>query len=96
MQHDCALLVTTPELPSLHLARRAIRYLGRLGFPRDRVQILLNRINRREELARAHLERLFECAVHSRLPNDFFSLNRLAALGEPIVGVDPIVGNINY
>jgi pilus assembly protein CpaE len=83
-QADCGLLVSTPELPSVHLARKAVRYLDQLGFPRERFQLLINRVNRRDEISRTHLERLFDCTVHSRLPNDFFSLNRLATLGEPL------------
>lgn len=85
-QADCGLLVSTPELPSLHLARKAVRYLDQLGFPRERFQLVINRVNRRDDITRANLERLFECTVHSRLPNDFFSLNRLAAIGEPVEG----------
>jgi pilus assembly protein CpaE len=83
-QADRALLVTTAELPSLHLARKAIRYLHRLGFPPDRFQVLINRVNRRHEISAAHLERIFECSVHSGLPDDFFALHRLAGLGEPL------------
>ncbi len=81
---DQALLVSTSELASLHLARKAVRLLGQLGFPKDRFQMLLNRVNRREEIGRASIEELLEHSIYSELPNDYFSLNKVATLGQPI------------
>jgi len=81
---DQAFLITTSELPSLHLARKAVNLLNQLGFPRDRFQILMNRINKRDEIAVSDIEKLFNCAVHSRFPNDYFSLHRAVTLGQAV------------
>ena len=81
---DGAFLVTTAELPSLHLARKAIRLLDQLGFPKDRFQILVNRTDKRSDIGNAELEKLFGCKVHSRVPNDFASVNRAISRGEPL------------
>jgi len=85
-ESDRAFLVSTSELPSLHLARKAVNLLDQLGFPKERFQIMVNRINRRDEIAGADIEKLFNCTVHSRIPNDYFSLHRAVTLGQPVDG----------
>ena len=83
---DRAFLVSTSELPSLHLARKAVTLLEQLGFPRDRFQIMINRIQRRDEISGSDFERLFNCSVGARVPNDHFSLHRAVTLGQPVEG----------
>jgi pilus assembly protein CpaE len=85
-ESDRAFLVSTSELPSLHLARKAVNLLDQLGFPKERFQILVNRINKRDEIGGADFEKLFNCPVHSRVPNDYFSLHRAVTLGQPVDG----------
>jgi pilus assembly protein CpaE len=83
-ESDRAFLVSTSELPSLHLARKAVNLLDQLGFPKERFQILMNRINRRDEIAGSDIERLFNCTIDARIPNDYFSLHRAVTLGQPV------------
>ena len=83
-ESDRAFLVSTPELPSLHLARKAVNLLDQLGFPKERFQIMMNRINKRDEIAGSDIERLFNCAIDARIPNDYFSLHRAVTLGQPV------------
>ena len=85
-ESDRALLVSTSELPSLHLARKAVTLLDHLGFPKERFQIMINRINKRDEIAGSDIERLFNCSIDSRIPNDYFSLHRAVTLGQPVDG----------
>ena len=83
---DRAFLVATSELPSLHLARKAVTLLEQLGFPRERFQIMINRIQRRDDITGSDFERLFNCGVSARIPNDHFSLHRAVTLGQPVEG----------
>jgi pilus assembly protein CpaE len=85
-ESDRAYLVSTSELPSLHLARKAVNLLDHLGFPKERFQIVMNRIDRRDEIAGADIERLFTCSIDARIPNDYFSLHRAVTLGQPVDG----------
>jgi len=79
-----AFLVSTADLPSLHLARKALTMLGHLGFPGERFHILLNRLDRREEIGIGDMEKLFGRSVHASLPNDYFALHRVVTLGQPL------------
>jgi pilus assembly protein CpaE len=88
---DQAFLVTTSELPSLHLARKSVALLEQIGLPKERVQMLVNRISRWDGIGTADLEKLFNCPVYSSLPNDYFSLHRVITLGQPL-GPDSDLG----
>ena len=79
-----AYLVTTSELPSLHLTRKAMGMISQIGFPRERFEVLVNRVERRDEIGAGNLEKLFNCPVHASLPNDYFSLHRVVTLGQPL------------
>jgi pilus assembly protein CpaE len=81
---DRALLVSTGEIASVHLTRKAVQLLDRLGFPKDRCQIVVNRVNRNDDVARSGLEKLLGCQVSSRLPYDYSALHRVLALGRPL------------
>jgi len=79
-----AFLVSTGELPSLHLTVKALKLLDNLGFPKDRFQILVNRADKRVDIRIADMEKLFGAPVHAVLPNDYFSLHRVVTLGQPL------------
>jgi pilus assembly protein CpaE len=79
-----AFLVTTAELPSLHLTRKAMNLVDQLGFPRERFRVLVNRTDRRDDIGTDEMEKIFKCAVHASLPNDYFSLHRVVTLGQPL------------
>jgi pilus assembly protein CpaE len=81
---DRGLLISTGEIASVHLARRAVQLLERLGFPKDRFQIVVNRANRSDDVSPAGLEKLFSCAISSRLPDDHLALHRVLTLGRAL------------
>jgi pilus assembly protein CpaE len=85
-ESDRAFLVSTAELPSLHLTRKAVNLLEHLGFPKERFQVMINRVNRRDEIAKSDIDRLLNCGIDARIPNDYFSLHRAVTLGQPVDG----------
>jgi pilus assembly protein CpaE len=86
-----AYLISTSELASLHLTRKALTLVDQLGFPKDRFQVLVNRVDRRDNISGSDLEKLFNCPVHASLPSDYFSLHRVVTLGQPL-GADGDLG----
>ena len=79
-----AFLISTGELPSLHLTVKALKLVDNLGFPRDRFQLVVNRVDKRVDIGIADMEKLFGTPVHAVLPNDYFSLHRVVTLGQPL------------
>lgn len=85
-ESDLAFLVTTPELPSLHLARKSVTLLEQIGVSRDRFQMVVNRTGKRDGIGSGDMEKLFNCPVYATVPNDYFSLHRVITLGQPLRG----------
>jgi Flp pilus assembly CpaE family ATPase len=77
-------LVSTGELPSLHLARKAINMLTQLGLTKDRYRLLVNRVNKRDGIGLSDLEKIFASPVDAMFPNDYFSLHRVVTMGQPL------------
>lgn len=85
-ESDSSYLVSTSELPSLHLARKAVALLNQIGLAKDRYQVVINRINKRDNINRSDMEKIFNCSVLATFPNDYFSLHRVVTLGQPLGG----------
>lgn len=81
---DKCYLVSTSELPSLHLTRKALSLLSQAGFGKDRIQVVVNRVNKSDGIAGQDLGKLFDCPVQASVPNDYFSLHRVITLGRPL------------
>jgi pilus assembly protein CpaE len=67
------------------LTRKAMTLVDQLGFPKERFHVLVNRMDKRDDIGTADMEKLFGCGVHARLPNDYFALHRVVTLGQPLV-----------
>ncbi|MBI4891600.1 MAG: AAA family ATPase [Acidobacteria bacterium] len=83
-ESDHAFLVTTAELPSLHLARRAVAMLTQLGYDKERFQMIVNRLNRRAEITMADMQRIFACPISTTLPNDYQALHKVVTSAEAL------------
>jgi len=84
LEAEKAFIVTTADLPSLHLTRKAVNMADNVGFPKERLHVLMNRVDKRDGLGVASLEKLFNCSVYASFPNDYFSLDRVVTLGQPL------------
>ncbi|HZU24083.1 MAG TPA: hypothetical protein VFA04_01090 [Bryobacteraceae bacterium] len=74
------LLVCTPEIPSLHLAREKYAYLQKLDLG-DRVAVLLNRCQKRPMITPDQIEDLLGLPVFMTFPNDYHGVQRALTLG---------------
>jgi pilus assembly protein CpaE len=83
-ESDQTFLVSTGDLASLHLARKAVNLLTQLGFGKDRYQMVVNRLSKRDGIAGSDIGKIFNCSVHASIPNDYFALHRVISLGQPL------------
>jgi pilus assembly protein CpaE len=70
---DDIFLVTTLEVPSLHLAKQSIQTLIDAGFG-SRVRVILNRTPQRPDVTAEELERILGLPIDTMLPNDYCAL----------------------
>lgn len=88
---DDAFLVTTAEMPSLHLARRAIQYLmAEAGLGQERYRVVVNRLNKQDSMTREELTKIFGAPVFKTLPNDYLALHKAMTVGQPLGVKSPL------
>lgn len=87
---DDAFLVCTPELPSLHLTRKAVAYLSSIGFGQERYRVLVNRLGRQDGISIEDMTRIFGAPVHRTFPNDYMSLHKGLTVGQPLGSKSPL------
>ena len=73
-------LVTTPEIPSLHLAREKVAYLKQLDLS-ERICLLLNRSQKRQLITSAQIQELVGVPVYMTFPNDYQGVQRALTAG---------------
>jgi pilus assembly protein CpaE len=81
---DLTYLVSTAELPSLHLGRKAVAMLGNLGISREQYRLLVNRVNRKDGISAADMEKIFTAPVEELFPNDYQALFRTNTNAQPL------------
>ncbi len=81
---DQIYLAVNPELPVLFLARKTLALMEEMGFLKERVKVLLNRMNKHEELSTSDMEKIFRFPIHTVFPNDYASVRRSLTEGRPV------------
>lgn len=76
-------LVTTPEIASLHLARERFHYLKSVELS-DRVNLLVNRGQKRSTISNEQIEDLLGIRVLATFPNDYQGVSRALTLGKAV------------
>lgn len=82
IMQDCKriLLVCTPEIPSLHLAREKMNYLRTFDLD-TRVSIILNRCQRKALFTKEQVEEILGLKVTKTFSNDYQCVNRAVTAG---------------
>jgi pilus assembly protein CpaE len=68
---DAVYLVSTPEVMSLHLAKRRIGELIDLGLPNESIRLVLNRVGGKKALKTADAEQVVGVPVSAAIDNDY-------------------------
>jgi pilus assembly protein CpaE len=76
-------VVTTPELPSLHLAQQRIDFLRGLELE-GRVSLILNRTQRNPLIPTPEIEKMIGLPVAIEFPNDYKGVHKAFTEAKPI------------
>lgn len=75
------MLVVTPEIPSLHLAREKLHFLR--GYDLDsRVMVVMNRCHKKPLFTKPQVEELLGVSVIQTFPNDYNGINKAMTAGK--------------
>jgi len=75
---DVVHVVCTPDLTSLHLARRRLQRLIDVGLSSDVVRVVVNRGGSRHSLPSSQIEDLVQAPIACTLPNDYDAASEAA------------------
>lgn len=83
---DTVLVVLTPELPALWRTHRLVTFLAGSGCA-DRIRLILNRDNSRDELDEREIKRALNQSIFWRLPNNYTAAIQAVNRGSPVIDV---------
>jgi pilus assembly protein CpaE len=83
MESKRIFLVTTPEIPPIHLARERMNFLRDLDLE-DRVSVLLNRWDKKCSVTIPQIENLLEVPVFESFPNSYAEVHRALVAASPV------------
>lgn len=75
-------LVTTPEMPALQMTKLMLSHLASIGFRRNHIKLVLNRMSRRSPLTTEEIENAIGMEVSVTVPNDYRALEEAYSAGE--------------
>ena len=75
------LLVCTPEIPSLHLAREKLTFLRQVELD-TRVAVVLNRCHKKPLFTKEQVEDVLGMPVLRMFGNDYYGVNRAVTSGK--------------
>jgi pilus assembly protein CpaE len=83
-ESEHAFLVTTPELPSLHLTRKAVSLLAQIGLGLQNFNVIVNRATKADAITLEAMAKIFKAPIYASFPNDYLSLHKALSAGQPI------------
>lgn len=88
-QSDEILLVLTLDIPAIRSTQRALEIFDRLGYPRQKVRIVVNRWSKLIDLDLRQVEKFLGEPVIGYVPSDYQTAVTSINLGQPLVQSDP-------
>ena len=86
---DDILLVLTLDVSSIRSAQRSIEIFDRLGYPRKKVRVVVNRWTKQIDMQLQQVERFLGERVVGFIPNDYRAAVNSVNLGKPLVESHP-------
>ena len=88
-QSDDILMVLSLDIPAIRSTQRALEIFDRLGYPRKKVRIVVNRWSKQIELDLRQVEKFLGEPVIGYVPSDYQTTVNSINLGTPLVQSDP-------
>jgi pilus assembly protein CpaE len=88
-QVDEILMVLTLDIPAIRSAQRTLAIFDRLGYPRHKVRIVVNRWSKQIDLDLRQVERYLSERVMGFVTSDYRAVVNSINLGQPLVEAEP-------
>jgi pilus assembly protein CpaE len=87
-QSDEIVLVLTLDIPAIRSTQRALEIFDRLGYPRKKIRVVVNRWSKQIDLDLQQVEKFLGEAVTGFIPSDYQTAVTSINLGQPLVHSD--------
>jgi pilus assembly protein CpaE len=88
-QSDEIILVLSLDIPAIRSTQRALEIFDRLGYPRKKVRIVVNRWSKQIDLELKQVEKFLGEPVIAFVPSDYQTAVASINLGTPLVQAEP-------
>ncbi|HLM59067.1 MAG TPA: AAA family ATPase [Pyrinomonadaceae bacterium] len=88
-QADDILLVLTLDIPAIRSTQRALQIFDRLGYPRHKLHVVVNRFSKQIDLDLRQVERFLGERVMGYVQSDYKTAVNSINLGQPLVTSEP-------
>jgi pilus assembly protein CpaE len=88
-QADDIVLVLTLDIPAIRSTQRALEIFDRLGYPRKKIRIVVNRWSKQIDLDLRQVEKFLGEPVIGFIPSDYQTAVTSINLGQPLVQSEP-------
>src|SRR5215212_7079474 len=88
-QADDIVLVLTLDIPAIRSAQRALEIFDRLGYPRNKVRVVVNRWSKQIDIDLRQVEKYLGEPVIGFVPSDYQQAVGSINLGTPLVQAEP-------
>lgn len=88
-QADEIVLILTLDIPAIRSTQRALEIFDRLGYPRKKIRIVVNRWSKQIDLDLRQVEKFLGEPVIGFVPSDYQTAVTSINLGRPLVQSDP-------
>jgi pilus assembly protein CpaE len=88
-QSDEIVLVLTLDIPAIRSTQRALEIFDRLGYPRKKIRIVVNRWSKQIDIDLRQIEKFLGEPVIGFIPSDYQTAVTSINLGQPLVQSDP-------
>ena len=86
---DLIFLVTIVNLPALRNCQRILDLFDKLGYEKDKTQIVINRYMENDEIKEEDVEKVLEKDVYWKIPNNYFTMMSAINKGISVAEVNP-------
>jgi pilus assembly protein CpaE len=88
-QADDILLVLTLDIPGIRRTKRALKIFDRIGYPRKKIRVVVNRHGKHVEVELRKVEMHLGESLIGFVPNDYRNVMESINMGRPLVESDP-------
>jgi pilus assembly protein CpaE len=81
---DLILLVTVANLPALRNTQRCLELFDKLGYDKEKAQVIVNRYMENDEIKEDDVEKVLSKNIYWKIPNNYFAVMSAINKGVPV------------